>query len=152
MTKEIEKLIKETKQCAAKVFEELGAGWEEKIYQKAMEIILREKGIDYEEQRPLPVTFLGKVVGEGYPDLIVWLKTKKKRIALVIDLKATSEIQQDHEAQVAKYIQELKKQLKKDEEVLPFGFIFDFTKPAGKKIKEGIEEYKGLKVLEVKTK
>lgn len=123
MTKEIEKLIKETKQCAAKVFEELGAGWEEKIYQKAMEIILREKGIDYEEQRPLPVTFLGKVVGEGYPDLIVWLKTKKKRIALVIDLKATSEIQQDHEAQVAKYIQELKKQLKKDEEVLPLALF-----------------------------
>lgn len=43
-----------------------------------MEVALRERGIEYEEQRPLPVTFLGKVVGEGYSDLLVWLRTKKE--------------------------------------------------------------------------
>lgn len=70
---------------------------------------------------------------------------------MVIDLKATSEIQEDHRAQVAKYIQELSKQLKAGEEVYPVGFILDFTKPKGK-LKEGIEDYKGLKILEVKVK
>ena len=152
MQKEIENLIEKVKECAKEVYQELGSGWKEEIYQKAMEVALREKGIDYERQRPLPVSFRGYVVGEGYPDLIVWLKGNKKRVAVVIDLKSTSEIQEDHQAQVAKYIQELKKQLKENEEVYPIGFIFDFTKPSSKKIKDGIEDIGGVKILQVKVK
>jgi GxxExxY protein len=152
MQKEIENLIKEVEECAKEVYEELGSGWDEKIYQKAMEIALRERGIDYEEQRVLPVSFKGHIVGEGYPDLIVWLRKNKKRIGVVIDLKSTSEIQEDHRAQVAKYIQELKKQLKENEEVYPVGFIFDFTKPPSKKIKDGIDDRGGLKILRVEVK
>jgi GxxExxY protein len=152
MKKEIENLIKEVEECAKEVYEELGSGWDEKIYQKAMEIALRERGIDYEEQRVLPVSFKGHIVGEGYPDLIVWFRKNKKRIGVVIDLKSTSEIQEDHRAQVAKYIQELKKQLKENEEVYHTGFIFDFTKPPSNKIKEGVDNRGGLKILPVKVK
>jgi len=149
--KEIENLIKEVEECANEVYQELGSGWEEKIYQKAMEVALREKGIVYEEQRALPVSFKGHIVGEGYPDLIIWLRKNEKKIGVIIDLKATSEIQEDHRAQVAKYIQELKKQLKENEEVYPVGFIYDFTKPSSSKIKEGIDNKGGLKILQVKV-
>jgi len=126
--KEIENLIKEVEECANEVYQELGSGWEEKIYQKAMEVALRERGIEYEEQRALPVSFKGHIVGEGYSDLIIWLRKNEKKIGVIIDLKATLEIQEDHRAQVARYIQELKKQLKENEEAYPVGFICDFTK------------------------
>jgi len=152
MKKEIKNLIEKVKECAGEVYQELGSGWGEEIYQKAMEVSLRGEGIDYEEQRALPVSFKGYVVGEGYPDLIVWLKKNKKRVAVVIDLKSTSEIQEDHQVQVAKYIQELKKQLRENEEVYPIGFIFDFTKPSGKQIKDGVEDIGGVKILPVKVK
>jgi hypothetical protein len=79
------------------------------------------------------------------------LEKGKKKIGVVIDLKAVQNVQEDHRAQVERYIQELKKQLKENEEVYPSGFIFDFTKPSGK-IEDGVEDLKGLKILEVKTK
>lgn len=151
MKKEIEKLIEDVKDCAARVYEELGAGWEEEIYQKAMEVALREKGIKYEAQRTLPITFNGYVVGKGFPDLIVWHKKGRKKIAIIIELKSISDLNVDSQNQVERYMQELKKELKKDEEIYPKGFVFDFTKPSGK-LKEGVEDYKGLKILEVKMK
>jgi len=149
MNQEVKNLISKIKNCALKVYQELGDGWGEEVYQKAMEVILREEGIDYEEQRVLPITFRGKVVGRGYPDLIIWFKKRNKRIAIVIDLKSTPEIQEDHRAQVKKYIQELKKHLKENEEVYPIGFIFDFTRPSKSKIKDDVEDIKGLKILAV---
>jgi len=151
MQKEIENLIKEVKECAKKVYEKLGSGWEEEIYQTAMEVALREKGIKYEAQRTLPISFDGYVVGKGFPDLIVWFKKGKKKIAVVIELKSISELNVDNQNQVERYMQELKKELKEDEEIYPKGFVFDFTKPKGK-IKEKVEDYHGLKILEVKMK
>jgi len=87
MEKEIKKLMEEIKKCAKEVYEELGPGWEEKVHQKDLEVALRERGITYEDKRILPVSFKGHVVGEGIPDLVVWLNKGKKRIAIVIDLK-----------------------------------------------------------------
>jgi len=88
MQKEIKKLIEKVKKCAKEVYKELGSGWNEKVYQQALEVASREKGIDYEDQRVLPISFKGHVVGEGIPDLVVWLnRTKGKRLAIVIDLK-----------------------------------------------------------------
>jgi len=83
MKQDIKNLINKIKNCASKVYEELGDGWGEEVHQKAMEVILREEDIDYEEQRVLPITFRGKVVGRGYPDPIVGFKKRNKRIAIV---------------------------------------------------------------------
>jgi GxxExxY protein len=84
MKQNIKNLINKIKNCALKVYQKLGDGWGEEVYQKAMEVILREEGIDYEEQRVLPITFRGKVVGRGYPDLIVWFKKKTKESLLLL--------------------------------------------------------------------
>lgn len=151
MKKEVEKLIKELKECAARVYEELGAGWGEEIYQKAMEVALREKGIKYEAQRTLPITFNGYVVGKGFPDLIVWYKKGRKKIAIIIELKSAPNLKVENQKQVERYMQELKKELKKDEEIYPIGFVFDFTKPSGE-LKKEVKNYKGLKILEIKIK
>jgi GxxExxY protein len=111
MNKEIKSLIEKVKECAKEVYKELGSGWPESIYQNAMEIALREKGINYESQRIIPISFKGYTIGESKPDLVVWLKSRNKRIAIVIDLKWEPYIKEDHTAQVKKYIKELKKQV-----------------------------------------
>lgn len=151
MKKEVEKLIKKVKKCAKEVYKELGAGWNEKVYQQALEVALRGENIDYEDQRVLPISFKEHVVGEGIPDLVVWLNQKKgKRLGIVIDLKWEPYVKEDHRWQIKKYIQELKKQVKSNEKVFNIGFVINFTKESAQKIEEGVEDVEGVQVLEVK--
>lgn len=147
----IKKLITTVKKCARDVYEELGPGWNEGVYQQAMEVALREKGIDYEDQRILPISYRGHVIGEGIPDLVIWTKEGKKRLAIVVDLKWEPYVKEDHRAQVAKYIQELKKQIKFDEEVLDTGFVINFVKESAKKIADEAEDLGGVQVLNVRV-
>jgi len=151
MEKEIQKVIKMIKNCAKEVYKELGSGWNETIYQQALEVALREKRIDYEDQRVLPISFKNHVVGEGIPDLVVWLKKGKKRIAVVIDLKWEPYVKEDHRAQVKKYIQELKKQTRTNERVSDIGFVINFVKESGKKIDGEAEEMEGIQILNVEV-
>jgi GxxExxY protein len=150
MNKEIKNLIEKVKECAKEVYKELGSGWPESIYQNAIEVALREKGINYESQRIIPISFKGYTIGESKPDLVVWLKSKNKRIAIVIDLKWEPYIKEDHTSQLKKYIKELKKQVKPDEEVFETGFIINFVKAKGGKVDEDIENLEGVQILNVK--
>jgi len=150
MNKEIESLIEKVKECAKEVYKELGSGWPESIYQNAMEVALREKGINYESQRIIPISFKGYTIGESKPDLVVWLKSKNKRIAIVIDIKWEPYVKEDHKTQVKKYIKELKKQVKFDEEVFETGFIINFVKAKGGKVDEEIEDLEGIQILNVR--
>jgi len=154
MQKEVKNLINKVKKCARDVYNELGEGWPECVYQKAMEVALRESKITYETQRILPISFKGHIVGESKPDLVVWLKRpNKKRVAIVIDLKWEPYFKKDHQTQILKYIQELKKQVKKDEGVYDIGFVINFIKEkrnqklASGKEKEIVKEK--VKILEV---
>lgn len=150
MDMQVSKYINLLKQCSRSVFEELGAGWKEEIYQKAMEVALREKGISYETQRALPISYANHVIGEAIPDLIIWVKEQQKRIAIVVDLKADSGIKQDHRTQVERYIKELRKQIHENEFVYPTGFVINFVKDSTNgKIYDGVEELEGVQVLEV---
>ena len=155
MQKEIKNLIEKVKECAKEVYQELGSGWPECVYQNAMEVALREKGITYESQRILPISFKGHIVGESKPDLVIWAKLKKeKRIAIVVDLKWDSSVKEDHRIQIIKYIKELKKQLKPGEEVCNTGFVINFIKPKSEKIKEEdkkVEKMEGIQVLNVEV-
>ena len=119
-----------------------------------MEVALREKGISYETQRILPVSFKGHVVGESKPDLVVWLKQKnRKRLAIVIDLKWEPYFKENHRTQIIKYIQELKKQVKENEEVFDTGFVINFVKAGQSKKLESKTEKDiidgKVKILEV---
>lgn len=145
----IKNLINTVKNCAKDVYGELGAGWSETVYQQAMEVALREKGIDYEDQRILPISYRGHVVGEGIPDLVIWTTLGKERVAIVVDLKWEPYVKEDHRAQVAKYIQELKKQVKSGEGVLDTGYVINFVKESGGKIDGEAEELGGIQVLNV---
>jgi len=150
MEKDIQALINKIKKCAREVYNELGEGWPECVYQKAMEVALRESKITYETQRILPISFKGHIVGESKPDLVVWLnRPNKKRLAIVIDLKWEPYFKQDHQTQIQKYIQELKKQVKKNEEVYDTGFVINFVK---EKRSQKLESDKEKEIVKEKVK
>ncbi len=153
MKKKVKETINIVKNCAKEVYEELGQGWPECVYQEAMEVALREKGIIYESQRVLPISFKGYIVGKSYPDLIIWTKkSKNKWLAIIIDLKWEPGVKEDHRAQVYKYIKELKKHVKENQEVSETGFVINFVKGRGGRVDEGeIEEEGGVQVLNVKV-
>ncbi len=114
--------------CSNEVLDELGTGWKEEVYQKAMEVALRNYGLTYETQRILPITFSDHVIGESIPDLVVWLENGKRRTAVVIDLKTETDVKDDHRKQVEKYIRELRKQLRPNESVAKYGLVINFVK------------------------
>jgi GxxExxY protein len=79
------------------VARELGAGFLESVYEKALMIALREKGLRVEAQVPLTVKFRSVVVGEFFADILVESK-------LVVELKAVSALRPEHQAQVINYL------------------------------------------------
>lgn len=153
MDKKIKSLIKTLKKCAGEVMEELGPGWKEEIYQKAMEVALRHRNIMYETQRILPITFSEHVIGESIPDFVLWISVGKKRVAFVVDLKADTGLKEEHEVQVQRYIKELRKQVhRRDHQVYKKGLVINFIKEAtGRKIEDRFDEFDGVQVLEVKA-
>jgi GxxExxY protein len=79
------------------VYNELGHGFLESVYQEAMLIALRQKGMTVEAQRPMPVWFRGGKIGDFRPDLIVG-------DAVVVELKAARTLEPVHEAQLLNYL------------------------------------------------
>jgi GxxExxY protein len=79
------------------VYNELGHGFLESVYQEAMLIALRQNGMTVEAQRPLPVWFRGGKIGDFRPDLTVG-------DAVVVELKAARALEPVHEAQLLNYL------------------------------------------------
>jgi GxxExxY protein len=79
------------------VYNELGYGFLESVHQEAILIVLREKGVTVEAQRPLPVWFRGGKIGDFRPDLIVGN-------LVVAELKAARTLEAFHEAQLLNYL------------------------------------------------
>jgi GxxExxY protein len=57
--------------CAYEVFNELGFGHAEKIYQKAMSLALKNASLNYNEQLYTPLKFKAAVVGKKFFDFLV---------------------------------------------------------------------------------
>jgi GxxExxY protein len=137
----IQRKIEEILECAKAVFQDLGEGWPEAVYQKAMEVELRERGIKYEDQRVLPVYYKDKyLVGRAELDLIVLVNLLSgKRVHIVIELKTDTGIKEDHKIQIRKYIKALKKSLLSENDIVyPVGLIINFIKPSSIRLDEGI--------------
>jgi GxxExxY protein len=131
------KVIREILDSAKAVFQDLGEGWPETVYQKAMEVEIRERGIKYEEQIVLPVYYKDKyIVGESKPDLIILVELESgKRVHIVIELKTDTSIKEDNRIQVQKYIKALNKSLRSENNIVyPVGFIINFAKRSNKKL------------------
>lgn len=79
------------------VSNELGVGYVESVYEKALLVALTQKGIRAQAQVPLKVSFRGVIVGDFVADLIV------EGIVLV-ELKAVENLVKQHFAQLLNYL------------------------------------------------
>lgn len=79
------------------VYNELGHGFLESIYETAMVIALREKGLTVEQQVEVPVWFRGNKIGTFFADLFV-------EGVVIVELKAVRSIDPAHEAQLLHYL------------------------------------------------
>jgi|SRR5215204_2975309 len=92
-----EDLTKKALEACFEVTRELGAGFLESVYEKALLIALQEKGLSAKAQFPLAVKFRGRVVGEFYADVLLEDK-------VIIELKAVRALTPEHHAQLINYL------------------------------------------------
>lgn len=84
--------------CAFSVSNELGNGFLESVYEKAMTVALNTQGIAVQAQAPINVYFREEVVGVFYADLLV-------EDEVIVELKAVKALAPEHQAQVINYLQ-----------------------------------------------
>ncbi|WP_165774536.1 GxxExxY protein [Candidatus Viridilinea mediisalina] len=79
------------------VYNTLGSGFLEKVYENALVYELRKRGYTVAQQLPIKVLYDGHVVGDYYADLVV-------NNCVILELKAVATITTDHEAQLLNYL------------------------------------------------
>jgi GxxExxY protein len=124
---EYEELTHKIIGCAYNVFNQLGFGYLESVYRKAMVIELTKAGLKVEEEKPLKVYYDGEVVGDFSADLFV-------EDIVVVELKSVQHTIKDHEVQLVNYLKGLKRDI---------GLLINFG-PSGvevkRKYRKSIEE------------
>ncbi len=84
-------------QAFYEVYNYLGYCFLERVYQKSMAIAARRVGLQIDEQVPIVVHIVGKVVGEYVADILA-------NKAVLVELKAARTIAEEHEAQLLNYL------------------------------------------------
>ena len=75
----------------------LGGGFLEKVYEKALIVELRKRGVKAESQVPIKVKYKGTEVGEYFADIVV-------EDQVILEIKAVDSLQKVHEAQILNYL------------------------------------------------
>ncbi len=83
--------------CAYTVFNKMGSGFLESVYEKCLMIELKKAGLKAEEQRPILVYYEGELVGEFIADIVVEDK-------IILELKSVQRIAKIHEVQLVNYL------------------------------------------------
>lgn len=79
------------------VYNELGYGFLEKVYENALALELESMDLRVGRQRPLKVYYIGRQVGDYYADLVV-------EGLVIIELKCAETLCEAHEAQLLNYL------------------------------------------------
>ena len=84
--------------AAFKVYNTLGVGFLEAVYQEAFEIELKKQGIPYEREKELKITYDGIELKQTYKaDFVCYGK-------IIVELKAVSTLESVHRSQVYNYL------------------------------------------------
>lgn len=100
MALEMEDQTREIIGAAIEVHRELGPGFLESVYEKALALELASRGIPFEPQRKIPVVYKGVEVGSHRIDLLAFDE-------VVVELKAVKELRDVHFAVVRSYLRAL---------------------------------------------
>ena len=90
--------------CAYKVYNELGFGFLESVYKKAMVIEVDKINLKVEQEKPLKVYYDNQIVGDFYVDLLA-------EAEIVIELKSVESLTKAHEVQLVNYLNALNKEI-----------------------------------------
>lgn len=87
--------------CIA-IHKELGNGFLEAVYQEALEIEFKSKNIEFEREKELTIIYKGiELKKKYYADFFCYNK-------IIVELKATSALLPEHEAQLLNYMKATK--------------------------------------------
>ena len=98
--------------CAYCVYNKMGFGFLESVYEKCMLIELHEAELNAESQKPITVYYENEIVGEFVADILVNDK-------IILELKSVRRIIEAHEVQLVNYLIATGKQI---------GLILNFEK------------------------
>lgn len=79
------------------VYKELGSGYQEKVYQKAIASELRKRGIKFEEQLPATVSMNDEVIAKYLLDFLI-------DSSVVLEIKKDKNFSRTHLTQVHSYL------------------------------------------------
>ena len=80
-----------------RVYNKLGYGFLEKIYENAMMIEFKKENISAVSQSAIKVLYEGEIVGEYFADILISDK-------IILEIKAAKNIAEEHEAQLLNYL------------------------------------------------
>ena len=84
--------------AALEVHKQLGCGFLEAVYQEAMELELTARGLPFQAQVEIPIRYKGQVLKTFYrADFVCF-------VAIVVELKADTQLGNIEEAQVINYL------------------------------------------------
>ncbi len=104
--------------AAYQVFNQLGFGFLESVYQNAMILELAKHNLQVESEKPLKVYYDDEVIGDFNVDLFVENK-------VIVELKSVQNLVKQHEVQLVNYLNGLNKEV---------GLLINFG-PAGVEVK-----------------
>lgn len=101
----------DVKGACIEVHKRLGCGFLEKVYQDALEIEMKLRGIPYEREKHIVIEYKGHTIDHDYiADFICYG-------SLIVELKAVRELHDVHKAQVMNYLRATQ---------LPVGMLVNF--------------------------
>lgn len=118
MTVAIQSSTDQIIKCFYKVYNALGYGFLEKVYERALLIELRKHGFRCVNQAPINVYYEQELVGEYFADILI-------NDEIILELKAVNSLVKEHELQLVNYLKVTPMEL---------GFLFNFgSKPEFKR-------------------
>ena len=97
MKKKLDDITYEIRGAVFKVNKILGSGFLEKVYENALQIELKDRGLKTFSQVPLKVVYEGVIVGEYFADILV-------ENCVLLELKTVDKLNKIHEAQLLNYL------------------------------------------------
>lgn len=94
------------------VFKELGYGFQEKYYHRALSTLLKKKGILFKQEHYHPIYFQGKIIGRYFIDFVIAGK-------IALEIKVGREFYPKDWKQLSAYLKATK---------LPLGILILFTR------------------------
>ncbi|MBW1793726.1 MAG: GxxExxY protein [Deltaproteobacteria bacterium] len=122
---EYEKITHKIIGAAYQVYNQLGFGFLESVYKKAMIVELGKDSLKVEAEKPLKVYYDDQVVGDFFVDLFV-------EDAVVVELKSVQNLNKEHEVQLVNYLNGLNKEI---------GLLINFG-PSGVQVKRKYRKFR----------